>query len=266
MQEGREEIPDLVSLVELPEWKSILLDLVKKERMDPWNIDLVDLTHKYLDRVRKMQENNLYVPANALLACAILLNMKADVLRQYYRELEEENSVEQEPMEEVPFDGFLMAETFVDAPAPEDENTQEPIAPEDILPPTRITTRRVSLEELLVAMERVMRAKKRLPRKKAEPIIDYEAPLEELFEEMDRDAVDQYIEDTYARVLETLDSEGLTTLSNIVDRKEPLDVIRKLLSLLYLTNQGKINIWQERPFDEVFITVVNDEAQPEENH
>ena len=111
-----------------------------------------------------------------------------------------------------------------------------------------------------------MRAKKRLPKKKSEPIIDYEAPLEELFEEMDRDAVDQYIEDTYARVLETLDSEGLTTLSNIVDRKDPLDVVRKLLSLLYLTNQGKINIWQEQPFDEVFISVVNDEAQPAEDH
>jgi len=266
LRAGQDEIPDLVSLVELPEWKSILLDLVKKERMDPWNIDLVDLTQKYLDRVRKMQENNLYVPANALLACAILLNLKADALRQYYQELEEENSVEAEPIEDAPFDDFFAADTFVDVPESEEESSTEPIAPENILPPARITTRRVSLEELLVAMERVMRAKKRLPKKKAEPIIDYEAPLEELFEEMDRDAVDQYIEDTYARVLETLDSEGFTTLSNIVDKKEPLDVVRKLLSLLYLTNQGKINIWQERPFDEVFISVVKDEAQPAEDN
>ena len=266
MQAGQDEIPDLVSLVELPEWKSILLDLVKKERMDPWNIDLVDLTQKYLDRVRKMQENNLYVPANALLACAILLNLKADALRQYYQELEEENSVEAEPIEDASFDDFLAMDTFIDVSEQGDEPSSEPIAPENILPPARITTRRVSLEELLVAMERVMRAKKRLPKKKAEPIIDYEAPLEELFEEMDRDAVDQYIEDTYARVLETLDSEGFTTLSNIVDKKEPLDVVRKLLSLLYLTNQGKINIWQERPFDEVFISVVKDEAQPAEDN
>ena len=129
MQEGQGEIPDLVSLVELPEWKSILLDLVKKERMDPWNIDLVDLTQKYLDRVRKMQENNLYVPANALLACAILLNMKADVLRQYYQELEEENSVAQEPLEDVPFDDFFAAETFVDMPEPSEQAVQEPITP-----------------------------------------------------------------------------------------------------------------------------------------
>jgi len=264
VQDSQEEIPDLVSLVELPEWKSILLDLVKTERMDPWNIDLVDLTRKYLERVRQMQENNLYVPANALLACAILLNMKADVLRRYYQEMEEENSVEEDMFEEVPIDDALFADTFVE---PADDVPEEPLAPESILTPARITTRRVSLEELLAAMEKVMRAKKRLPRRKSEPILDYEAPLEELFEEMDRDAVDEYINDTYARIVESLDSEGMTTLSNISDRKNPLDVVRKLLSLLYLTNQGKISIWQEQPFDEVFITVVEDgEAQPSEDH
>ncbi len=278
VQAERNELPDLVSLVEVPEWKAILLDLVRSEKMDPWNIDIVDLSRKYLERIRGMNEDNLYVPANALLACAILLNMKADVLRRQYvdglvgsdhAEAEEPESpgdlaVMGEPEEVFDFPDagdILGADDLADASAP---STNAVLPPEAILTPARVTTRRVSLEELLVAMERVMRAKKRIPHKKSAPVLDYDVPLEELFEEMDRDAVDRYIEETYSRILETLDSEGMTTLSNISTRGDPLDVVRKLLSLLYLTNQGRIMIWQEQPFDEVFVTVVGNESSENE--
>ncbi|MEK6820785.1 MAG: hypothetical protein AABY11_00095, partial [archaeon] len=34
---------DLVGLIDQPAWKTILISLVKNEKMDPWNIDVKDL-------------------------------------------------------------------------------------------------------------------------------------------------------------------------------------------------------------------------------
>ena len=48
------ELPDkvdLVDLIEQPAWKSILIELVKKERMDPWEIAISHLAYKYVHRI-----------------------------------------------------------------------------------------------------------------------------------------------------------------------------------------------------------------------
>lgn len=250
-------VPDLVSLVEMPEWKAILLDLVKSEKMDPWDIDLVFLAQKYLERIRSMRENNLYVPANALLACAILLNMKADVLRQYFVE-------EEEQQEDLVMDFAFLEEP---EPIPEPVDAVSDHAPGElpsVLPPARITARRVTLDELLSAMERVMKAKKKAARR---PEVNVD-PLEDFFEDMEQEDVDVLIQETYERVLRTLDSEGITTLSRIVDGKDPLSIVRRFLPVLYLANEGKVNVWQEKPFEEIFISVVENEepAGAQEDH
>ncbi len=251
-----EELPDLVSLVEVPEWKGILLDLVRSERMNPWDIDLVLLAQKYLERIRSMQSNNLYVPANALLACAILLNMKADVLRQYFREEEEQAP---EFVEDF-VDDFALALDVPEDPAGDasEESSGTTPEPPEVLPPARITARRVSLEELLAAMERVMKAKKRVPRQNAVNI----EPFEEFFEDLEQEDVDRIIAETYERIKASADSEGLTTLSRIVPSNRAEDIVRTFLPVLYLANDGKINVWQEEPFAEIFIAVREEDGAP----
>ena len=42
---------DLVDLIEQPAWKSILVELVRTERMDPWSIDISQLSEKYLAKI-----------------------------------------------------------------------------------------------------------------------------------------------------------------------------------------------------------------------
>ena len=246
-------VSDLLTIVEAPEWKKILLDLVKSERMDPWDIDIVYLARKYLERIRSMSSNNLYVPANAVLACAILLNMKADVLRQYY--------VEEEESDEYVEDFAVIFDGAEDVPA-EVQQEGEFQHPPEVLPPVRITTRRVTLDELLAAMERVMKAKKTVRRKpEVRPDI-----IDVFMEEMEREDVDRLVQETYERIKASLDSEGITTLSRVLPDNDALSVVNTLLHVLYLANEGKVNVWQEKPFDEVFISVVEDgePSRPEE--
>ena len=71
----------LVNLIKEPNWKLILYDLVNSNDFDIWNIDLIKLTDLYLKKIQELKENNLLVPANALLSAAILLKLKAYKLK-----------------------------------------------------------------------------------------------------------------------------------------------------------------------------------------
>ena len=46
---------------------SILVDLAKDGKIDPWNIDIVDLYDKYMVRISELKQNNLRSVGKALL-------------------------------------------------------------------------------------------------------------------------------------------------------------------------------------------------------
>ena len=58
-------------------WKSIILELIRSEQMDPWDIDVSLLSHKYIDRLKNLKEQDLAVSGKVLLAAAILLRIKS---------------------------------------------------------------------------------------------------------------------------------------------------------------------------------------------
>lgn len=59
----------------------IILDLVKMGKIDPWNIDIVDLYDKYMARIKELKLNNLGSIGNAILFSATLLKIKSDILQ-----------------------------------------------------------------------------------------------------------------------------------------------------------------------------------------
>jgi segregation and condensation protein A len=81
---------DLESLVTQPTWREELRLMVDEERLDPWNIDLVEVADKFLARMRKLQTTDLMLPANMMLAAAILLHLKSEALRFEEEQVAEE--------------------------------------------------------------------------------------------------------------------------------------------------------------------------------
>lgn len=80
---GQEQIHGLLFGEQLS-WQSIILDLISSEQLDPWDIDLVLLTNKYLDRIRGLEEANLFVSSKVLFAAALLLRIKSEILLNEY--------------------------------------------------------------------------------------------------------------------------------------------------------------------------------------
>lgn len=219
----------LEKLVGLPTWREMLLDLVATRKLDPWNIDIVEITTSYIERIRKMEMLDLRVPANLILAAAILIRFKSDALR-----FEEEAQV-------------AVEETYV-----EEDSEPETIPVLELktrVPPKRM----VSLDELLLAMEKVFDDQKKREEKaqviKIPSVINIQLP---------EFSIEERMGEIYEKVLEEKDSEGLATFSSILKEKNPLEIIMTLLPLLHLVQDGQLSIFQEKFYGEIFIRVRED--------
>ena len=84
---------NIVDLVNEATWKDLLIELVHKNMLDPWNIDIIDIVDKYVNAVKAMKVLDLRVPANIILAASILLRMKSEMLS--INEPEEEEATEE---------------------------------------------------------------------------------------------------------------------------------------------------------------------------
>ncbi|RLG20631.1 hypothetical protein DRN74_05055 [Candidatus Micrarchaeota archaeon] len=223
---------ELSEIAESRDWKSIITDIVTKEKMNPWDIDISLLTENYIRTIKKRKTLNLRIPATAMLVASILLRYKSEA----FKLKEEEN------------------ELIFYIP---DEIYTEPVIPE-LEPIIRPTTRRISLEELLSAIEDAIKKETRKRTKKAR-VIEKLVP-ENLIEIVERrEDFKQLLDNVYKKVLSTVDSNNLTALSNILEEKEKTAFIETFIPLLHLANEGKLYLWQEKVFDEVFIKVPNGE-------
>ena len=58
----------------------ILVQMAKSGKIDPWNIDIVDVTDKYLAHLFEMKAQNLRATGKTVLFASILLRLKSNVL------------------------------------------------------------------------------------------------------------------------------------------------------------------------------------------
>lgn len=58
----------------------ILVSMAKTGKINPWNIDIVDITDKYLAHLFQMKAQNLRLTGRTLLFAAVLLKLKSNVL------------------------------------------------------------------------------------------------------------------------------------------------------------------------------------------
>lgn len=73
------ELPEGVAKTK-SEGIGILVDMAKSGKIDPWNIDILDVTDKYLAHICEMKSQNLRLTGRTFLFAAVLLKIKSNVL------------------------------------------------------------------------------------------------------------------------------------------------------------------------------------------
>ena len=71
------------------DWQEIIYDLINSEQLDPWNIDIGILSEGFLVKIREYEEMDFFVSSKVLLAAALLLRIKSElILSKYMRSID----------------------------------------------------------------------------------------------------------------------------------------------------------------------------------
>jgi len=214
---------DLEALVAETNWKEMLIDLVETEKLDPWSIDIAVIADKFVERVRTLQMLDLHVAANVILASSILLRMKTETLLFEEQEEEQNGGIETKEVPQIPSLTLKLR-----------------------LPPPR----RLTLQELIKAIEEIMKIQQHV-KKTIQPI------QQNVFQiNMNEKDIDALIEETFKSIKENVDSYGLVTFSQLIKNKDLEGIIKVFVPLLFLEKNGKVLLFQERFFGEIFIKVL----------
>ncbi|MBI4174379.1 MAG: segregation/condensation protein A, partial [Candidatus Aenigmarchaeota archaeon] len=205
--------------------------LVAEEGMDPLSVDLIKLADAfryYLERIKKF---DFRIPARFILVAAILLRMKAELL------LDEEEQKE--------------LKTFPVTPLNIDNIPT-------LLPPiTRKPTRKVTLNELVTALNKAFEFQERKEGKK----IRMRRAIERLIEP--EDDIELRIKEIYEEIVQ----RKAITFSQLVPVWKKMEIVKTFLPLLHLATRDMVTCEQEEMFKEIFIRIkIPEDKKPEENH
>ena len=230
---GQNELYNMLISRELS-WQQILFDLIKSDQLDPWDIDLVLLTKKYIEKIHELEESNMYVSSKILLAAAILLRIKSEILiDKYIKSLDEILFGRPEKKEKPPFEINLddVAELFPRTPLPRQK--------------------KVTLPELMQALSRAMTTEHRRIRK--EITVRHAVNRLETFLPKKKVDIREQIKKVYGKILGFFKANGKESMmfSELASTKE--EKIPSFYSILHLDSQNSIFLDQPKAFEEIFI-------------
>lgn len=220
-------------------WKTILFDLVKSEQMDPWDINITLLTQKYIQAIKKMQEHDLRISGKILLAAAILLKLKSthlidnDISKLDALIHQTDDLSDEELFEIDPGDGKSAR-----------LKEQYQLIPRNPQP----RNRKVSIHDLVEALQHALASKKRiLSKMRPTPFIMPQRKVD----------IMEVIRDVYHKIQYYTNKEEKITFTKLLPAKAGRqEKVYTFLPLLHLENEQKVEMTQEKPFEEIQVTLL----------
>lgn len=203
-------------------WEGLIREIVREEGLDPWNIDIKELTDRYVSVVNKSEKADMVLSGKFVLAASILLEMKVDNM-------------------------FSISK-------PEKEMVLLPVQKDEYEIKSRVPQpkkRKVSLPELVDSLKDAMKVEKRRQKrdqKKKQSNFDVEVDREpfDIGEKMGK------LYEKISEFFQNLKKEKLK-FSFLTPSDNRKDVIYTFIPLIYLSNDGKVSLEQEKDFSEIYV-------------
>ncbi len=221
-----------------PSWQTLIYDLINSEQLDPWNIDISTLCRAYFEKLRQIEEGDFFVSSKLLLAAALLLRIKSELLLdRYIRDIDNALFNKDDEVKKV------IERIFID------ENEIPILSPKTPLP----RFKKVTLQELIDALDVAIktesrRINKEIEKKQAERLSYVDIPKFRRVNIKDR------IRQFYAKVLTSFKNKKediKLPYSHFTSCKE--EKISCFLPMLHLSNHGKLWIEQAKHYDEIYL-------------
>ncbi len=231
---GQEEIHGLLFGEQLS-WQAIIYDLINTAQLDPWDIDLVLLTNRYLDRIREMEDANLFVSSKVLFAAALLLRIKSEILLNKYL-----------PTLDVILFGEKESKKYVQERIELDEFVPE-LVPKTPLP----RFRKVSLEELMSALGRAITTENR----RIERVVLHKQQEIETAISLPKARINikDKINEIYERLKGIFSNRTERIAFSHISGDGNEERVSTFVPLLHLDYQHKVLLEQDSHFEEIYI-------------
>lgn len=224
-------------------WKDIIYNLVKTEQLDPWGVDIARLTSRYIEVVRQMKEFDFKISGKVILAAAILLKIKSNKL--VGEDILEFDKLFSPQTEEEFYNELAQMRAPGDIPDIEKIN----LVPRTPQP----RERKVSVYDLVNALEKALEVKKRRIIKSIPEFEGIKIP------QNTRD-ITLTIKFLYKRILSFfLGTKERLTFSKLLPSESKEAKVQTFTPLLHLANERKIDLEQEKPFEEITIRLIDKE-------
>ena len=228
----------------------ILVNMAKQGKIDPWNVDIVEVTDKYLMHLFQSKAQNLRLTGRTLLFAAILLKLKSNVLEgldilDFEPQPEEDFNYDDSPLDYeedyVPTSNVISIDEVLQRRTSVRLNHNRVVTLRDLIRQLEFYEMLDKKQSLKNAHERAKRRVQNYARLSPDDIINL--------------AHDEYIEDGVQRLKANL-SEILSRQDKIELNELPLlgmDRISAYVSLLFLTAESDYDLVQEEFYSDLYV-------------
>jgi len=207
-----------------PPW-NILFDISKLEKLTPWNVNISYLLNSFLSEMERNGKVDFRASGVALDSSALIYLMKSKLLMTL-----------QEP-----------------PPAPKPPGD---FVPPPLFLPLRHELTSTTIHHLLEVLDDVLKGEKlsHLDRVVPQPVLpafsdllpQFDAFLQEIELQMDK---------LYELLCEKVQGTGIIEFSALTKDASRMEAIQMFILLLFLAQDGKVNLWQNEETEELYIAV-----------
>ncbi len=230
----------------------ILVNLAKQGKIDPWNVDIVEVTDKYLMHLFQSKAQNLRLTGRTLLFAAILLKLKSNVLeglnildfepqQEENFNYDDDNQLDYTEEEYIPTNNVISIDEVLQRRTSVRLNHNRVVTLRDLIRQLEFYEMLDKKQSLKNAHERAKRRVQNYARLSPEDIINL--------------AHDEYIENGVQRLK--------ANLSEILNRQEKIELneltllgmdrISAYISLLFLTVEGDYDLEQDEFYSDLYV-------------
>lgn len=206
-----------------PPW-NVLFELHRLQKLLPWNVNIAFLLSSFFEEMVKRGDIDFRASGMALDSSATIYLMKSKLLLKL-----------EEP------------------PAP--PKSAPDFLPPPLFLPLRYELTSTTIKHLLTVLDEVLKGERAFP---LEPRLEPLLPLpREILPPVDLYLVEmgERMKQLYGLLLDLADRGELIGFSKVAAGLEKVEAIRRFIVLLFLAQEGKIDLWQEEDSDEIYITL-----------
>lgn len=201
----------------------ILLNLAREKKIDPWDVDIDKLADLYMQKIKEMEELDLRVSGRALFSASILLRMKANTPPHNGHSEEED-----ELLEDLDFD------------MPE-------LGPITII---RRNPRKITFSDLVGSLQDVLDKPSNGKEKEKKSFT-----VRNIMRELDEYHIhiEKHIKEFHEKIALLAPNGEKINFTQLLPEKNKIEIARNLLLALFLSSKGKISLYQEEHFGDIYI-------------